>query len=81
MYTEYNFLCLDSIYKVGVTHNDERDATWETNADLREVYLDFYQKWLAILKSRGEIPLRGRIVTPLVFSILIHGMCIMKELS
>jgi hypothetical protein len=47
-------------YKIMWSHHDERDATWETNAYMREVYPDFYQKWLVILKSRSEIPLRGK---------------------
>jgi hypothetical protein len=46
-------------YKIMWSHHDERDATRETDAYLREVYPDFYQKWLVILKSWGEIPLRG----------------------
>ena len=47
-------------YKIMWSHHDERDATRETDAYLREVYPDFYQKWLVILKSRGEIPLGGK---------------------
>jgi hypothetical protein len=46
-------------YKLLWSHHDERDATWETDAYLGEVYLDFYQKWLVILKSWGKILLRG----------------------
>jgi hypothetical protein len=29
-------------YKLLWSHHDERDATWETDAYLGEVYLDFY---------------------------------------
>jgi hypothetical protein len=47
-------------YKVLWRHHDERDATWETDAYLQEVYPNFYQKRLAISKSQGEIPLRGK---------------------
>jgi hypothetical protein len=47
-------------YKILWSHHDEHDATWETDAYLREVYPDFYQKWLVILKSQGEIPFRGK---------------------
>ena len=36
-------------YKVLWSHHDERDATWETDAYLREVYPDFYKKWLVTL--------------------------------
>jgi hypothetical protein len=31
-------------YKVLWSHHDERDATWETDAYLQEVYPDFYKK-------------------------------------
>jgi hypothetical protein len=34
------------LYKVLWSNHDERDATWETKAYLKEVYSDFYKKWL-----------------------------------
>jgi len=34
------------LYKVLWSNHDERNATWETEAYLKEVYSDFYNKWL-----------------------------------
>jgi hypothetical protein len=62
-------------YKVLLSHHDVGDATWETVAYLQEVYPDFYKKWLVILN------LGARIVTPLVLSMFIYFICIMKALS
>jgi hypothetical protein len=67
-------------YKVLWSHHDERDATWETDAYLQEVYPDFYKKMVSNLKSWDKILLRG-VVTPLVLSMLIHLICIMKASS
>jgi len=36
-------------YKVQWSHHDERDATWETENYLREVYPNFYKQWLVTL--------------------------------
>jgi hypothetical protein len=47
-------------YKVLWSHHDEHDATWETNAYLREVYLDFYQKMVSNLKISGQDSFKGK---------------------
>lgn len=36
-------------YKVFWSLHDERDATWETETNLREVYPNFYKQWLLTL--------------------------------
>jgi hypothetical protein len=68
-------------YKVLWCHHDEWDTTWETDAYLRDVYPKFLQKMVSNPKSRGEILLRWRVVTPLLLSMLIHYICIMKASS
>jgi hypothetical protein len=42
-----------------VSNHDERDATWETEAYLKDIYSDFYKEWLVTPKSRDKILLRG----------------------
>jgi hypothetical protein len=44
----------------GVTsHHDERDATWETDAYLREVYHDFLPKMVSNLEISGRDSFKG----------------------
>jgi hypothetical protein len=62
------------IYKVLWSHHYERDATWEMEAYLREVYPAFHKKWLVTQILGWDFYKGGRAVTPLVLSL--HFMCI-----
>jgi hypothetical protein len=60
------------IYKVLWSNHDERDATWETRAYLKEVSSDFYNKWL-VTQNLGTRFFQGeRAITPLVLSMHLH---------
>ena len=50
-------------HKVTWSNHSERDATWEREDYLCEVYPAFYEKW-QVLQSQDEIPIRGRAITP-----------------
>ena len=52
------------LYKVLWSNHDERDATWKTEAYLREVYPDFYKQWLVTQISGRDFYKGGRVVTP-----------------
>jgi hypothetical protein len=41
------------------SHHDERDATWETDAYLREVYHDFLPKMVSNLEISGRDSFKG----------------------
>jgi hypothetical protein len=53
-------------YKIMWSNHSKRDATWEWEDYLREVYPAFYQKWYAFQIS-GRDFYKGRAVTPHVF--------------
>ena len=51
-------------HKVSWSEQDDRDATWETEDYLKEVYPQFYKDWLVTQISGRDSFKEGRAVTP-----------------
>ena len=51
-------------YKVEWNNHNERDATWEQEDYLREVYSVFYKRWLVVQISGQDFFKGGRAITP-----------------